>query len=127
MSGFKIKREDKVVVIAGSQKGVIGTVVKVDIKKNRVYVSGTKVNTKYKKKNALMGQTSGSMTEVPRPIHVSNVMLHIDGVGGSRIGYKITDGKKIRFAKKNGAELATPKKVKSAIAAEPVLTSSTTE
>ena len=111
MSTFKIKRGDPVVVIQGAFKGTIGTVLKVDLKNNKAYVSGVKPNTKYKKKNVSAGRTTGLMFDVPRPVHISNIMYYEDGKGASRISIKIDkDGIKSRVSKKTGTVLKAPTK-----------------
>jgi len=111
MSTFKIKRGDPVVVIQGAFKGTIGTVLKVDLKNSKAYVSGVKPNTKYKKKNVSAGRTTGLMFEVPRPVHISNIMYYEDGKRASRIAVKIDkDGKKTRVSKKTGTVLKAPTK-----------------
>jgi large subunit ribosomal protein L24 len=111
MSTFKIKRGDPVVVIQGAFKGTIGTVLKIDLKNNKAYVSGVKPNTKYKKKNVSAGRTTGLMFEVPRPVHISNIMYYEEGKGASRISVKIdSNGVKSRIAKKSGTTLKAPTK-----------------
>lgn len=111
MSTFKIKRGDPVVVIQGAFKGTIGTVLKIDLKNNKAYVSGVKPNTKYKKKNVSAGRTTGLMFDVPRPVHISNIMFYEEGKGASRISVKInSDGVKTRVAKKTGTVLKPPTK-----------------
>ena len=111
MSTFKIKRGDPVVVIQGAFKGTIGTVLKVDLKNHKVYVSGVKPNTKYKKKNVSAGRPVGLMFGVPRPVHISNIMYYEEGKGASKITVKInSDGIKTRVSKKTGTVLKAPTK-----------------
>ena len=111
MSTLKIKRGDQVVIIAGAFKGIIGTVLKIDIKKQVAYVSGVRPNVKYKKKNIQAGRTTGQMFDKPRPVHISNIMFYETDKGASRLGVKLDDqGKKIRFAKKTQTVLKPPTK-----------------
>lgn len=102
---MKIKKGDKVVVIAGrsKDKGKQGTVLSVDRKNNRVIVEGINEIKKHQKPNA-MNHAGGIITK-EAPIHVSNVMYVHNGTP-SRLGYKIEiiDGKKVkkRVVKKTG-------------------------
>lgn len=100
---MKIKRDDKVVVIAGKDKGKEGKVLLVDRKNNRVVVEGVNQIKKHQKPNA-MNHTGGIITK-EAPIHASNVMYLHNGKP-SRLGYKIEeiDGKRVkkRIIKKTG-------------------------
>ena len=98
---MNLKVGDKVIVIAGSNKGKEGTIKKVLKKENRVIVEGINLVKKHQKGN---GQESGGILEVEAPIHASNVMI-IDPKTKkrTRIGHT-TDtktGKKIRITKKS--------------------------
>lgn len=98
---LKIKKGDKVVVIAGRDKGQGGEVLKVLREVNRVVVQGVNMVTKHSKPT----QTSpGGLEKKELPIHISNVAL-ADPKGGkaTRVGYKfLKDGEKVRFARKSG-------------------------
>lgn len=96
---LKIKKNDKVKVIAGKDKGKEGKVLAVLPKKNRVIVEGVGVVKKSTKPNAQNQQ--GGIIEKENPIHISNVMLVSDGAT-TRVGFEIKDGKKVRVAKKTG-------------------------
>lgn len=100
---MKLKKGDKVVVIAGKDKGKEGTITDILKKEDRVVVEGVNIVKKHIKGN---GQTAGSIEERENPIHVSNVMI-VDPKTGkrSRIGHKIEKDKKIRVAKKSDAKL----------------------
>ena len=101
---MKLKTGDKVVVVAGSNKGKEGKITKTLRSENRVIVEGCNIVKKHKKGN---GQESGGILEVEAPIHASNVML-IDPKTKkpTRIGHKIDkDGKKIRITKKSNSSL----------------------
>jgi len=110
MSNLKIKRGDQVVVIAGAFKGTIGIVTKVDTKTSKVYVSNVATIIKYKKKNTQIGRNAGSMINVSRPIHISNVMYYETDKGASRLSYKVENGTKVRISKKSGTILSSPSK-----------------
>lgn len=96
---MKIKQGDAVIVIAGKDKGKTGTVQTALPRTNQVIIEGVNVATKHQKNRRMRSQ--GQIVEIARPIDVSNVALSVDGKP-SRIGYKVTDGKKERIAKKTG-------------------------
>ena len=99
-----IKKNDKVKVIAGKDKGKEGTVEKVFPSKERVIVKGVNIVKKHQKPTN--ANPNGGIVEVEAPIHVSNVML-IDPSNNkpTRVGFKIEDGKKVRVPKKTGKTL----------------------
>ncbi len=100
---FKIG--DEVVVIAGSDKGKKGKIIKTLRAENKVIVEGVHIVKKHQKPT---GNDAGGIIEVEAPIHASNVMI-IDPKTKkrTRIGHttdKKTD-KKIRIAKKSNEKL----------------------
>lgn len=99
---MRLKKDDTVKIIAGKDKGLTGKIVKVDPVNERVIVQGANMVKKtMKKQNA---QDKGGIVEVEAPIHVSNVALVSKG-SVSKIGYKMENGKKVRYAKKTGEVL----------------------
>ena len=99
---MRLKKDDTVKIIAGKDKGLTGKIVKVDPVKERVIVQGANMVKKtMKKQNA---HDKGGIVEVEAPIHVSNVALVSKG-SVSKIGYKMENGKKVRYAKKTGEVL----------------------
>ena len=107
MANMKLKKGDKVVVIAGKDKGKEGKILLVDRKKNRVIVEGINMISKHTKPSPSNQQ--GGIIRKENYIDVSNVMYSINGKP-TRIGYKLTkeikDGKEVvvkqRIAKKTG-------------------------
>ena len=101
MKKFKIKTGDNVVVITGKDKGKKGKVTKIITKDNKAVVAG--VNLVYK--HTKPSQTSeGGILQKELPIHISNI-AHIDPQNGkpTKISYKkLSDGSKVRVAKKSG-------------------------
>lgn len=97
---INIKTGDKVVVIAGNNKGQSGEVREVLRSKNRVIVSGLNLVKKHTKATQ---EEEGGINEVEAPIHISNVAL-VDPKSGdaTRIGRKKVDGKTVRYSKKSG-------------------------
>ena len=100
---MKLKKGDSVIVIAGKNKGATGTISAVLPAKNKVIID--KVNVAKRHTVARGQNTKNEIVEKPMPIHASNVMIN-NGGGRSKIGYKVDKkGKKIRIAKKTGAEI----------------------
>ena len=99
-----LRTGDKVIVIAGRDKGKTGVIQKIDPKNNRVVVEG--VNLRKKHKKPTQNNPEGSIVEIYAPIDASNVMiLDPKTKKPTRIGHKIVKGKKVRVAKKSGTEL----------------------
>ncbi|HMS52320.1 MAG: 50S ribosomal protein L24 [Sphingobacteriales bacterium] len=99
---FHVKKGDEVMIIAGEFKGKQGKVLKIYTKTGRATVEGINVVTRHYRKNA-QTNNEGRVLEKEAPIHISNLML-IDPKTGSptRVGIKIENNKKIRYAKKSG-------------------------
>ena len=99
MATLKIKKGDTVRVIAGKDNGKEGKVVSIDRKNGRVLVEGINMITKHMKPSA--ANQNGGRIEKEAPIDASNVMLVVNGKA-TRVGFKVEDGKKVRFAKATG-------------------------
>ncbi|WP_367342696.1 50S ribosomal protein L24 [Limosilactobacillus sp.] len=98
-----LKTGDKVRVIAGKDKGKEGTIKQVLAKSNRVVVEG--VNKIKKHVKPANGQPGG-IKDSDGPIDASNVMVLDPSTNEpTRLGVKVEDGKKVRFAKKSGKVL----------------------
>ena len=96
-----IKKGDRVVVIAGANKGVESEVMEVMPKKYRAIVDGVNLAKKHMKPTH---DAPGGINEVAMPIHISNLML-IDPSSGepTRIGRREENGKLVRYSKKSGS------------------------
>ena len=99
MSMLKIKKGDTVKVIAGKDKDKEGKVVSIDRKTNRIVVEGINKITKHEKPSA--ANQNGGIVQKEAPIDISNVMYVHKGKP-TRIGFKLENGKKVRFAKSTG-------------------------
>lgn len=99
MSTMKIKKGDTVKVIAGKDNGKEGKVVSVDKKNGRVLVEGVNMITKHAKPSA--ANQNGGIIQKEAPIDLSNVMYVHEGKP-TRIGFRIENDKKVRFAKSTG-------------------------
>jgi len=104
MGKLKIKSGDSVIVIAGDHKGTEGKVLRILVENNKAIVEGVNMVKKHEKPSAANPQ--GGITEKEAPIHISNLSL-LDPKSGeaTRVGYKMEDGKKVRFAKKSNQVL----------------------
>jgi large subunit ribosomal protein L24 len=98
----RIRKGDTVVVIAGTELGKRGEVLRVHPKDNRAVVAGVKIAKRHTKPRG-MGQPGG-IVEVEATIHLSNLML-IDPKTDkpTRVGFRVlADGTKVRVAKATG-------------------------
>ena len=97
----KIKKGDDVIVLTGKDKGRQGSVLRVLPKESRVVVEG--LNMVQRHTRASQADPQGGIKHKEAPLHVSNVALVDPKSGGpTRVGFRIEDGKKVRFAKKSG-------------------------
>ena len=99
MKKIKIKKDDKVRIIAGENKGSEGKILKVLKNKRKVLVEGVNIVKKHTKPNSKNPQ--GGIIEKESPIDISNLSLINSDGQNTRLGYRFEDGKKVRYAKKN--------------------------
>ena len=99
MSTMKIKKGDTVKVIAGKDNNTEGKVLSVDGKNGKVIVEGVNMITKHAKPS--QANPNGGIVQKEAPIDISNVMLVVKGKA-TRVGFKMENGKKVRFAKSTG-------------------------
>ena len=104
MSKLHVKKGDNVLVIAGTQKGKKGTVLSVDVEKQRAIVDGVNLVSKHARPST--ENPKGGIVKKEAGGHISNLMVcDKDGKPG-RIGRKKDDnGKSIRYSKKTGEEI----------------------
>jgi large subunit ribosomal protein L24 len=104
----KIRRDDEVIVIGGKDRGKSGKVLRVDPKRDRVYVEGLNIVKRHQRpRPGLAGEAAaGGVIEREGPIHVSNVML-IDPKDKkpTRVGISRENGMRARVAKRSGSKL----------------------
>ena len=95
----KLRKGDKVIVLAGKDKGKQGEIVSVDPKAGKAIVDGVNVAIRHQRQT----QTSqGGRMPKALPIDLSNIAI-VDANGkASRVGFRMEDGKKVRFAKTTG-------------------------
>ena len=97
---IRIKKDDKVKVLTGKDKGKIGKVLKVMKKNNRVVVENINMVKVHQKPSQANPQ--GGIADKNMPIHISNLMIMCNScVKPTRIGIKqLEDGKRVRICKK---------------------------
>jgi len=104
MSGLKIKKGDRVLVLSGKDKGKEGIVERALPADGKVVVKG--VNTAKRHQKSRSATEAGGIKEIDKPIPVSNVAVISPGDGKpTRVGYKLVDGKKVRVCKRTGEEI----------------------
>ena len=103
---MKIRKEDMVKVIAGKDRGKTGRVLRVDPKKERVFVEGLAMQKRHQRPRTLrdvQGGSEGGVIEREGPIHVSNVMLLDPNTNEpTRVGVRRENGRRIRIARSTG-------------------------
>ena len=101
---MNIRKDDKVVVISGKDKGKEGKVLVANPKAGKLVVEGVNVATKHQKPRK-QGE-EGGIIKVETPIYACKVMVICPKCGKpTRVAHKLDDGKKVRVCKKCGANL----------------------
>lgn len=98
-----IKKGDKVIIIAGKDKGKKGAVTKAIPTEGKVVLEGLNLRKKHLK--ARKAGQKGQIVDFPVPIDVSNVMLMDSNGKRTRVGFQVVKGKKVRIAKTTGKEV----------------------
>jgi large subunit ribosomal protein L24 len=108
---LKVRKGDKVKVIAGKSAGHVGNVLRTDPTKRKVWVEGANVQKRHEKPRTLRdvqrGGQTGGIIEAEGPIHISNVML-VDPSSNqpTRVALKRDDeGRRVRVAKRSGKDI----------------------
>ena len=104
---LKVRSGDQVLVTAGKDRGKSGRVLRVEPKKERVYVDGLNMVKRHVRPKQVAGAHTeaalGGVIEREGPIHVSNVML-LDAKGNpTRVAIEREGGQRVRVAKSSGA------------------------
>ncbi|KAK3272398.1 hypothetical protein CYMTET_19306 [Cymbomonas tetramitiformis] len=97
-----VRKGDTVQVIAGADKGKVSEVEEVYTKTGKILVKDVNIKTKHVKPRSQ--EEAGQITEMSAPIAHSNVMLYSkEKETRSRVGYRVEDGKKVRYLVKTGS------------------------
>jgi large subunit ribosomal protein L24 len=100
----KLKKGDRVKVIAGKDIGKDGVIMRVIPEKNKVIVEGVNIAKKHQRPTRATMQ--GGIIDKDMPLHASNVALICGSCGATRVGYRIDDaGNKIRICRKCQGDL----------------------
>jgi large subunit ribosomal protein L24 len=102
-----IKKGDTVLVIAGKDKGVSGTVLEINKEDSRVLVEGVnRVKRHTQETTSERGVKVGGILTIEASIHISNVML-VDGDGkATRVGTRVNEeGKNVRISRRTGKDI----------------------
>jgi large subunit ribosomal protein L24 len=95
-----VKVGDKIKIIAGNQKGLLGTITSIDRKTSSVIIDNVLPRTRFVK-NQQGGEAQKKTIQIP--IHISNVMLWDKEANvASRVGQKLVNNEKVRVFKKSG-------------------------
>ena len=96
----KLRKGDKVIVLAGKDKGKTGDITQVLTKDGKAVVSGVNVAIRHQRQSQA---AQGGRIAKEMPIALSNLALADPKSGeATRVGFRMEDGKKVRFAKKSG-------------------------
>jgi large subunit ribosomal protein L24 len=99
----KLRKGDNVVVLAGKDKGKKGQIARVLPAEGKAVVSGVNVAIRHTKQTA---QSQGGRIAKELPIELSNLALVDPKTGeATRVGFRIENGEKVRYAKKSGETL----------------------
>ena len=103
---INIRRNDRVVVISGKDRGKTGRVIEVHPRKRRILVEGVNIVKRHLKANSRRG-VQGGILDKESPIDASNVMVLCPHCGApSRVGHQVlADGRRSRACKKCGATI----------------------
>ncbi|MGP9789838.1 50S ribosomal protein L24 [Roseinatronobacter sp. NSM] len=95
----KLKKGDKVVILTGKDRGKTGEISRIMPKDNQAVVDGLNISIRHTKQSQ---NSQGGRLPQAMPIHLSNLAL-VDGNGkATRVGFRMEDDKKVRFAKTTG-------------------------
>ena len=103
---MKIRTDDEVIVISGKDKGKTGKVLRVDNKRQRVFVEGVNIVKRHQAPTQARPNAQAGVIEKEGPVHVSNVAIAEKDGSPSRVRIeRRDDGRRMRVTKKSGTEL----------------------
>ncbi|NBD29203.1 MAG: 50S ribosomal protein L24 [Alphaproteobacteria bacterium] len=95
----KLKKGDKVLVLAGKDKGKTGEISHVDPKAGKAVVDGVNIAVRHEKQSQ---SSQGGRTPKAMPMDLSNLAIVDKNGKPTRVGFKMDGDKKVRFAKTTG-------------------------
>ncbi|OJY30132.1 50S ribosomal protein L24 [Gemmobacter lutimaris] len=95
----KLKKGDTVVVLTGKDKGKQGEITSVNPSANKAVVEGVNIAIRHTKQSA---SSQGGRIAKAMPIDLSNLAIVDKNGKATRVGFRMEDGKKVRFAKTTG-------------------------
>jgi len=95
----KLKTGDKVVLLAGKDKGQTGTILSVDPKAGKAVVEGVNMAIRHTRQSQ---QSQGGRIPKPMPIDLSNLAIVDKNGKPTRVGFRVEGEKKVRYAKTTG-------------------------
>ena len=104
---MKLRKDDEVIVISGKDRGKTGKIIRVDRKKDRVYVEGINIIKRHTRPNPARPNAQVGVIEREGGVHVSNVaLLDPKDRKPTRVGTRRTeDGARMRVTKRSGTEI----------------------
>jgi large subunit ribosomal protein L24 len=104
MAGLKVRKGDRVLVLAGKDAGKTGVISRAFPAEGKVIVDGVNIVKKHQKPKSATIQ--GGIIDKEMPIDVSNVAILCDKCGRTRVGFRFEpDGTKVRICRKCGGDL----------------------
>jgi large subunit ribosomal protein L24 len=105
--GLKLRTDDEVVVISGKDKGKTGKIIRVDPRKQRVYVEGINIVKRHQRPNPARPNAPVGVIEREGPVHISNVaLLDPKDRKPTRVGTRRTEqGSRMRVTKRSGTDI----------------------
>ena len=104
---MKLRTDDNVIVISGKDKGKTGKILRVDRRRDRVYVEGINIVKRHTRPNPARPNAQVGVIEREGPVHISNVAL-VDPKENkpTRVGTRRTEqGTRLRVTKRSGTEI----------------------
>ncbi|MGA1180164.1 MAG: 50S ribosomal protein L24 [Marivivens sp.] len=98
----KLRKGDKVIVLAGKDKGKTGEISSVDPKSGKAVVDGINIAIRHVKQSQT---TQGGRTPKAMPVDLSNLAIVDKNGKATRVGFRMEGDKKVRFAKTTGDAL----------------------
>jgi large subunit ribosomal protein L24 len=104
---MKLRTDDEVIVISGKDKGKTGKIIRVDRRRDRVYVEGINIIKRHQRPNPGRPNAPVGVIEREGPVHVSNVaLLDPKDRKPTRVGTRRTEeGARMRVTKRSGTEI----------------------